>query len=398
MKMKQLAPKMVLIALLLASCSSSDDSSSNDDGLNAPATYQFSRNGSTTVNYSDQTTAILMAEEFVSALVDNGRTEVELNGMFTNTGNHFSTTALNQSSLRLREKVADSRDFYFNNTSVSEVIRSDFDIWIAEQVDEVFPRWNSTASVGNAGIILEADGLTERRINAKGLQVHQAINKTLFGGFFVDQILNHHLSISILDAGSNRTDNDNMVFVSGENYTAMEHIWDEAFGLIYGKDNAQNPQLLQDFFINKYISRVENDPDFEGIADDIYDAFKLGRAAIVAKDYDVRNQQIEIIREKISEIVAIRAVYYLRQGRNNLATDQGNAFHDLSEGYGFMASLQFTRKPGSTAPYFTKSEVDAFMAQLMEGNGFWDITQETLDQIAFAIAARFNFTVEQAEN
>ncbi|MFC0605539.1 DUF4856 domain-containing protein [Winogradskyella pulchriflava] len=382
---------------LLMSCSSNDDSSSND-GLNAPATYQFTREGSTTVNYSDQITAIIMAEEFVSALIDNGKTEVELNGMFTNTGNHFSTSALNQSTLRLRNSVADSYDFFASNTATADAIKSDFDTWITEQVNGVFPNWNSTASAGTSGMLFEADGLTERRVDAKGLQVHQAINKALLGGFFVDQILNNNLSRAVLDAGTNRIDNDNLVLVSGRNYTAMEHLWDEAFGLIYGKDNAQNPQLLQDFFLNKYISRVENDPDFEGIADDIYDAFKLGRAAIVAKDYDVRDEQIEIIREKISEIIANRCVYYLRQGKNNLITDKANAFHDLSEGYGFIVSLQFTRKTNALSPYFTKSEVDAYLDQMMVGNGFWDVEEATLNQIAFDIASRFNFTVEQAEN
>lgn len=382
---------------LLMSCSSNDDSSSND-GLNAPATYQFTRDGSTTVNYSDQITAIIMAEEFVSALIDNGKTEVELNGMFTNTGNHFSTSALNQSTLRLRNSVADSYDFFASNTATADAIKSDFDTWITEQVNGVFPNWNSTASAGTSGMLFEADGLTERRVDAKGLQVHQAINKALLGGFFVDQILNNNLSRAVLDAGTNRIDNDNLVLVSGRNYTAMEHLWDEAFGLIYGKDNALNPQLLQDFFLNKYISRVENDPDFEGIADDIYDAFKLGRAAIVAKDYDVRDEQIEIIREKISEIIANRCVYYLRQGKNNLITDKANAFHDLSEGYGFIVSLQFTRKTNALSPYFTKSEVDAYLDQMMVGNGFWDVEEATLNQIAFDIASRFNFTVEQAEN
>ncbi|WP_369999917.1 DUF4856 domain-containing protein [Winogradskyella sp.] len=396
--MKQLAPKLVLIALLFASCSSSDDGNSDDNQFTVPSSYQFTRNGNSSVNYSDQTTAILMAEEFISALVDNGKTEVELDGMFTNTGNHFSTTTLNQSNIALRNHIADSYDFFSSNTTISASIRSDFDAWITAQVDEVFPNWNSSASVGVSGVLFEADGLTERRVDGKGLQVHQAINKALLGGFLVDQILNNHLSTAILDAGTNRIDNDNTVLVNGKNYTAMEHIWDEAFGFAYGKDNALNPQLHTDLFINKYISRVENDDDFEGIADDIYDAFKLGRAAIVAKDYEVRDQQIQIIREKISEIIAIRAVYYLRQGKNNLVTDKGNAFHDLSEGYGFICSLQFTRKQNSSAPYFTKSEVDAYMAQLMEGNGFWDVSEETLNQIAFDIAARFNFTVEQAEN
>ena len=43
------------------------------------------------------------------------------------------------------------------------------------------------------------------------------------------------------------------------------------------------PVLGVDSFLSKYLDKVEGDSDFAGIADDIYDAFKLGRAAIVAK-------------------------------------------------------------------------------------------------------------------
>ena len=48
-----------------------------------------------------------------------------------------------------------------------------------------------------------------------------------------------------------------------------------------------------DSFLNKYLSRVEGDSDFAGIAEEIYNAFKLGRAAIVAKDYTTRNVQAD---------------------------------------------------------------------------------------------------------
>ncbi|MBO6880779.1 DUF4856 domain-containing protein [Winogradskyella sp.] len=396
--MKCLAPMMVLIVVLFTSCSSSDDGNSDNNQFPVPSTYQFSRNGSSTVSYSQQANGIAMADEFISALSDNGSNEAELNGMFTNTGNYFSTTTLNQSPFKLRSNTAASFDYYANNETVANTIKADFDAWISGQANEVYPNWNSAASVGVAGMLVEADGITTRRVNAKGMQYNQALGKMLLGGLMVDQMLNNYLSISVLDASTNRIDNDNEVLVSGSNYTAMEHSWDAAFGLAFGSDNAQNPQLNQDLFMNKYISRVDVDPDFNGIADDIYDAFKLGRAAIVAKDYELRDQQIDILREKFSEIMGVRCIYYLRQGRSNLDSDKANAFHDLSEGYGFIYALQFTRKPGSSAPYFTKSEVDVYLAQLLEGNGFWDVSEDTLNQIAFAIAARFNFTVEQAEN
>ena len=63
----------------------------------------------------------------------------------------------------------------------------------------------------------------------------------------------------------------------------------------------------------------------------------------------------------------------------------------------YMA-LQFTRNTMTDAPYVSKSTVDAYIDSLMQGNGFWDLTAETLDQMSEAIAAEFGFTVEQAAN
>ncbi|WP_412561219.1 DUF4856 domain-containing protein [Winogradskyella sp. MIT101101] len=395
--MKKIALSLFVVGALFTSCSSDDDNGSAGNQVVAPATFQFERNGSTTVDYNGQTTRIEMGGEFVSALIDNTKTETELDGMFTNTGNYFSTTALNESTKNIRSKTAASMDYFSANTTEANVIKADFDSWIANQVSEVFPNWDNTATAGNAGQIQEAGGAI-RYVNGKGLEYNQAINKALIGALMVDQMLNNYLSTSVLDAGTNRADNDAEILAEGKNYTNMEHKWDEAFGYLYGTDDPLAPQLGTDNFLNKYLARVDSDEDFTGIAQDIYDAFKLGRAAIVAKNYEVRDEQAEIIREKISEIIGIRAVYYLQSSKATLGTDYASAFHDLSEGFGFVYSLQFTRQPGTDSPYFTKAEVDAYIAELMEGNGFWDVTSATLDNMASEIAARFNFTLEQASN
>ncbi len=393
---KNFALSLFVIGGLLTSCSSDDDNGTGGNEVIAPATYQFERNGTTTVSYGGQTSRILMGEEFVSALKDNTKTEVQLDGMFTNTGNYFSTSDLNESGKSLRSKAAASSDYFSANSTDANAIKADFDGWIANQVNDVFPNWNTDAIAGTAGQIQEAGGGSIRYVNAKGLEYNQAINKGLIGALMTDQMLNNYLSTSVLDAGDNRANNDAGLVAEGKVYTSMEHKWDEAFGYLYGTDDALAPQLGADSFLNKYLSRVENDADFTGIAADIYDAFKLGRAAIVAKEYTVRDQQAEIIREKISKIIGIRSVYYLQQGNANLTADVGGAFHDLSEGYGFIYSLQFTRQPGTSNPYFTKSEVEGFLAELMTGNGFWDVATETLEAMSDDIAARFNFTVEQA--
>ena len=365
----------------------------------APATYSFERSGASSVSFGGQTTRIEMGGEFVSALKSTSETVASLNAKFAHTAgaNNFSDADLNASSKSVRSKVAASTDFYASNTTDATAIKADFDSWIEAQVTEVFPMWDMDASAGNAGQIQEAGGGSIRYVSAKGIEYNQLINKGLIGALMVDQILNNYLSPAVLDAASNVADNDAESLNDGKNYTTMEHKWDEAFGYLYGKEaDITAPTLNNDSFLNKYLSRVEGDADFAGIAEEIYNAFKLGRAAIVAKDYTTRNVQAEILREKISEIVGIRAVYYLQQGKNNLPTDKGGAFHDLSEGIGFIYSLQFTRMPNSTASYFTKAEVDGFMATLQDGNGFWDLSSETLDEMSATIAAKFNFTLAQA--
>ena len=98
-------------------------------------------------------------------------------------------------------------------------------------------------------------------------------------------------------------------------------------------------------------------------------------------------------------MIAIRTIYYLQNGKAAIdPNNMGGAFHDLSEGYGFLTSLRFTKDIQSGTALFTKSEVDGFIADLMNDgvNGLWDITPATLDSISEAIAAKFSFTVAQA--
>ncbi|MBS3739224.1 DUF4856 domain-containing protein [Mesohalobacter halotolerans] len=387
-----------ILALIFTSCSDDDSVTTVSSDVEAPASYTFEREGQSTVSFSGQTTRILMGDELNTSLLDNTQTETELLSMFAHQqgDSDFLNNELNASDKNIRSKTAASRDFFFTNSTASNAIKTQFETWISEQVNEIFTAWDDTAAEGVAGQIQEAGGGSIRYVNAKGLEYNQAIIKGLIGALMTDQMLNNYLSPAVLDQADNIANNDNDITEEGKNYTTMEHKWDEAFGYLYGTDNPTNPQLNQDSFLNKYLSRVENDEDFAGIAQEIYDAFKLGRAAIVAKEYELRDQQAELIKEKVSEIIGIRSVYYLQQGKNFLANDKGAAFHDLSEGFGFIYSLKFTRQPNSDSPYFTANEVDTMLTSLLEGNGFWDVSEQTLDDFSDQIAARFNFTVEQA--
>ncbi|WP_034242962.1 DUF4856 domain-containing protein [Aquimarina atlantica] len=404
MKIKNLL-KIVCISgtFILGSCSSDDDSTTE---VVAPSTYVFERNNESSVSFGGQTTRIAMAEEIVSKLKDNTSTEAILDAMFAHVegANDFSDASLNASGKSVRSKTAASRDYFSDNATDAAAIKDKFDSWIKSQVDDVFPSWTTDASAGVAGVLQEAGGGSKRYVNTKGLELNQAFAKSLIGALMTDQALNNYLGTLVLDEASNIANNNNGVVAEGKPYTTMEHKWDEAYGYLYGasQDKADPNKTIgqDDSFLNKYIGRVEGDSDFAGIAKEIFDAFKLGRAAIVAKRYDVRDAQAAIIREKISQVIAIRAVYYLQQGKTALeasTVDYASAFHDLSEGFGFVYSLQFTRKPQGNVPYLTRTEVQGLIDQLMGGtNGFWDVTPATLQSISETIASKFSFTVAQA--
>ena len=150
--------------------------------------------------------------------------------------------------------------------------------------------------------------------------------------------------------------------------------------------------------MNKYLGRVVGDTDFETYATDLFEAFALGRAAIVAGDFDLRDAQAAIIKERLSAIIGIRAVYYLKVAAVELAAgNYGSAFHDIGEGYGFIYSLQFTQDPATSQPYFSADEVEAILEDLVDdgSQGLWDLQTATLDALAEDIAARFDFTVAQ---
>ena len=414
--------------LLVASCSSEDDGlelSTCGDGImngneigvdcggtcepcestfEVPDTYVFTREGASTVSFNGQTTRLKMGQELLANFNTPTNTLDELTGMFAHIEGEldFEEDALNVSDKNLRSKVAASADYFSTNATDQALIRTDLDGFINAQVEEVYPNWEVAAEAGVAGQL--ADGEKTRYVSAYGLEYNQLFAKSLIGSLMTDQMLNNYLSTAVLDEANNIVNNDDDVVEEGSSYTTMEHKWDEAYGYAYGlnADSANpNADLGADSFLNEYIERANSDSDFEGIADDIFNAFKLGRAAIVAKDYEVRDQQAEIIKENISKVIAIRAIYYLQNGKLGLegvAPNYGGAFHSLSEAYGFIYSLQFTRKPNSTAPYFTKNEVDAFLTDLLDDgeNGLWNVQAATLDSISEEIAARFEFTVAQA--
>jgi hypothetical protein len=403
--MKKILTTLALSGLAFTSCTS-DDSVNPDKTeelqVEVPAQYSFKRDGASTVSYTGQTQRLRMVKELFSSFQDfDNATQNSMSNMFSNENDPFTGAELNETSKSIKSKVAASRLYFSTNTVASNEIKADFEEFINIQANEVFPKENELAAPGQAGQI--AAGSSVRYIDGKGLEADQALAKGLIGALVADQMLNNYLSVAVLDEGDNLVNNDDENVEEGKNYTAMEHKWDEAYGYLYGDASvpSEDPNSIlnesEDILLFKYMGSVNNDSDFEGIAEETFEAFKTGRAAIVGGNYDLRDEQVEIIRENISTIIAVRAIYYLQAGKNQLADGQdGVAFHSLSEGYGFIYSLMFTHNPETGAPYISAENVENYLEQLMAGNGFWDVTPETLDAISEDIAAAFDFSVEQA--
>jgi hypothetical protein len=363
-----------------------------------PSTYVFERNDMSTVSYGGQTTRLSMAKEILGYLsVDSGKSVQEIEAAFSHVAgsDDFSTTELNESSKSVKSKVAASDDLFGNDAVAKEAIQQVMSGFLEKQVTEVVPNSETEATPGAAGFV------GSRYVSANGLEYNQAFNKGLIGALIVDQVLNNYLGSNRISNEDYIADNTSETLVAGKYYTTYEHHFDEAYGYVYGDKsiNGESPVTSEgDKFLFKYIAKVNGDSDFSGIQDQIFQAFKLGRAAVVAKEYDVLSDAIEVLQYQISKVIGIRAVYYLQAGKRDLAEEAyASALHGLSEGYGFIYSLQFTRNPETDAPYFTFSEVNAMIAKLEIGNGFWDLTDGVvLDQISDEISAKFDFTTAQA--
>ena len=366
---------IALSGLFFVACTN-DDGNNNSNNMDAPETYKFERNGLTTVSFSGQTCRLTMAGEIYDALKDTSKTVEDINNMFAN-GTGFSEELC---SKNIRSKTASS-------ATASSTVKPMFDAFIEETVNEVFPKWNSPASAGKSGYITESNG-KKRYVNSKGLELDQAFVKGLIGGLCLDQITNNYLTVGKLDVGNNISDNDNEVLNGDNNYTTMEHYWDEGFGYLYGLEaDQENPTYSDngDILLNKYAGKVNGSDAGQVDMSSVNDAFIAGRTAIVNNDYTKRDLEAAKIKLHLDKIIAIRAAYYLEAAAEIIANGDArpDAFHDLSEGYGFVLSLQFT-------DFFYNAEVEVLLDQLLKGDGFWKVESITLNTMAQQIRTKSN--------
>ena len=349
----------IFIFGLIVSCSDDDNDSPVVPSV-APDTYTFERNGVSTVSYGGQTTRLKQADELYSALNNASSTEAAMDLMFG--GDNGTSAGFADETLNGTTKLIRSKTSAYANTAVN---RSVFDNWISEFANDVAPNLGGTASPGVAG------DLGGYQLNAAGQEIDQLFFKSLIGAFALDQIINNYITPSQLDSGTRRDDNTAGTLDGDNPYTTMEHKWDEGFGYLYGQvaDVEANFGLpasgeATGNLLMKYFKKV--DEVYEpGIAETVYNAFIAGRHAITIADYDARDAAATTIKTELSKVIGYYAKHYLndyinKAGSGNIA----GAHHSLSEGYGFIFSLQFTND-GGDMPYMSHGDV----MHVLIGNG-----------------------------
>tara|TARA_B100001559_G_scaffold98065_1_gene82079 strand:- start:767 stop:1972 length:1206 start_codon:yes stop_codon:yes gene_type:complete len=356
---------LLSLAIFVFSCDSDDDNDNQGGNtIVAPSSYEFTRNGASTVSFGGQTTRLNQAEELYSALNSNESTASGLDLMFNGDGNGsagFADESLNGTSKIIGSKTSAS------TLAGSAATKQRFDDMISDYAANVVPNWNQDASAGVPGAISTPDGGSTYHLNAAGQELDQLFFKGLIGAFTLDQIVNNYIHPNQLDSGSRIDDNDNDVLSGDNNYTDMEHKWDEGFGYLYGLEgdnlaNAGASPSGNGSLLMKYFKKVDEEGGYEpGIGQVVYDAFIMGRTAIVNKDYELRDQQAAIIKVELSKVIGYYAIHYMNDYVAKLeAGNVAKAHHSLSEAWGFLLSLSFTNN-GNDEPFMDRATVEYFL-------------------------------------
>lgn len=352
----------IAILILFAACEDTDEP--GPATIEVPSTYEFTRNGESSVSYSGQTARLDMLTELKSYIgtANTGATldEQKLLDMFANENDPFSDATLNESGKQLESKTFVSDVEFFKDILASAASAS---------------AATSDAAQGQAGLI--ARGPDQNiLVDEKGWEYTQLIEKGMMGATFLHQIYNVYLTDSKIG-----NDVENEELSEGKNYTAMEHHWDEAFG--YWGVNTAFDSDGETRFWGKYTYGRES---YLGSAAKLKDAFLKGRTAIVNKDYTERDAQRDVIYEEFELIAAATAIHYLNESITDLNNnEQGNLFHHASEGYGFIMALKYS-------PYkqITSAQIETILTEDLGTDGdFWTITVEGLNNAKATLVAAY---------
>lgn len=319
---------IVISFSFLTSCDKDDDTPVYE----VPTTYSFNN-----VEYTEASGRVSMWAGFTGWLGKSTSRELNqdtANYLWNNTNNAF--TAETGSNLPFAPAAMNGLGF---NLSSKAADAATVKQWVDSMV-KVSKSFGATASNGVAGMA------GSRLVNYSGLEFNQLVAKGMMGALQLSQV------ISYLDKSKTE---DNNTITAGKG-TAMQHSWDMAFGYVgipkdydssksYVNTDASRPLAIGGYFRER--------GRFIQAGGRVYEAFRKGRAAIDAKDYNGRDQAIAVIKSYLEKTLAAAAYEYAKLSQGSAAL--GVKFHAMSECYGFLLALKYRARdsPLTTTNYQT---------------------------------------------
>ena len=364
------SPSLSLLFLLAASLlfftTSCDINDSGDGSIDAPETYEFTRNGESTVAYPGQTDRLNMVAEMKAYVGQANQgdliSEQDLIDMYENTGGNGGGNFSFTSDRQLKNKTfAPDRD--------------------ANLFTGIFADAQAASENGNAGVPAQngVAGLIEREnsgndilVDAKGREFTQLIEKGLMGAVFFNQIYNVYLTDDRIGPAV-----ENEVLEDGKNYTAKEHHFDEAFGYFGAPVDFSSPwpEAREDEarFWAHYADVSDDQIPF---IQTLMDSFLRGRTAIVNKDQSALNDEVDNLYENLELLAAATTVHYINSTLSELSSNNlGEAFHTLSEAWAFANALKY-----SPRRKISLDEIDQILnTDFGENGNFWNVTADGLN-------------------
>ncbi|MEP4531793.1 MAG: DUF4856 domain-containing protein [Cyclobacteriaceae bacterium] len=355
---------LLAIVSMIAITSCDGDNDDNQTGIEVPETYTFTRDGESTVSFSGQTERLDMLSEMKTYIKKGDAGEAidadVLLDMFANENSPFSADALNTSTKQIENKtfvteIQFFKDLFEDAATVSVDVANN----------------GTVASEGVAGKMERGTSGSFINVNEKGWEFTQIMEKGLMGALMYNQIFNSYLSDEKIGESV-----DNETIVEGKNYTTLEHHWDEAFGY-WGVpvDFPNGDPVLTDAYNRFWANYTNGLDDILGLNEPLMSAYITGRAAIVAKDHETKNEQVTTIYELHELVAAAKAVGYINEALNDLNTnDTGNLFHHLSEGYGFVKAIKYS-------PYsaLNSDQIETILTENFGTDGdFWAVSAQGL--------------------
>jgi len=338
--------------------------------IEIPGTYEFFRNGETTVDFPGQTDRLNMVEEIKAYLGqgDAGQVifEQDLLDMFENTGGNgggnFSFTSDRQLKNKTFAPDLDNRLFE--------------DLFASAAAASVNGNNGVTASNGTAGLIVRENSGKTILVDENGREFVQFIEKGLMGAVFINQIFNVYLTDNRIGE-----DIENVDLREGKNYTDKEHHFDEAYGYWDAPVDFTSPwpdaRGDEDRFWSHYSNVVDNVANgLLGTNSIIQNAYIEGRTAVVNNDLQTLEEQVDILYENLELVAAGTAVHYINLTLRFLNEGKtGEAFHVLSEAWAFTNALKYSPRRKITLDQITKIQETDFG----ENGNFWNVTAAGLN-------------------